>query len=214
MDEPRRLEQRLFCWIGRPDGQHGQTMFKRLFFAIFPRKPIEFPSDYPLDESVSRLAAAVEQTVYSSLFKQRAVGPVRKDYVRLKRVNPFLGNTSKPIFFGRFESVDGRVVLKGVFRVSTFVMIWMGIYFCFLGLWTLFATLMGLGTLLLAWMGRINGAAAISTAFILPLAGIGLIAFGLTILRIGWRFPDDVAYLSSVVTCALRRDDAAHDARA
>jgi hypothetical protein len=82
-------------------------MLTRVFNFLFGNVPVQFPSEFPLSESVARLRARTKRSVFVSLFERSAAGPVTGSRVRLQRVIPLFGNSFKPIFVER----HGRVVL-------------------------------------------------------------------------------------------------------
>jgi hypothetical protein len=77
-----------------------------LFSYLFRPLPAEFRSEYPLEESVERLRAAVKPSIFPL---HAAVGKVRQGRVSIWR--PFGFNT----FVGSFREKSGHVVLAGAF---------------------------------------------------------------------------------------------------
>jgi hypothetical protein len=104
-------------------------MFRNFAKTLYPNQPVEFRSDYPLDEAMGRLRKVVQPNIFCSLFKQSAVGRVGKDRVRLQRVIPFFGNSFKPIFVGKFDESAEVVFLKGRFTTFTSAKVFMTIWF-------------------------------------------------------------------------------------
>lgn len=78
------------------------------FFSLFGSTPAEFPSDFPLDESVERLRAVVKRSIFQTIFEEAAVGKVRQDRVSIRWNTPThfhggsqdLGGVKRVGFFG------------------------------------------------------------------------------------------------------------------
>ena len=100
----------------------------RVFNFLFGSVPVQFPSDFPLAESVARLRARTKRSVFLSLFERSAAGPVTESRVLLQRVIPFFGNSFKPVFVGAFTQSHGRVVLEGRFTMLLFTKVFMTIW--------------------------------------------------------------------------------------
>jgi hypothetical protein len=155
---------------------------------LFGSEPAEFESSYPLGESVRRLDAARGSTL-AALRKQVATGTVSESRVVLKRVVPFVRNSFKPYFVGRFEQRTGKVVLVGTFTmhwsVKAFMTLWLG--FC--ALWTMLAA---------------SATFNVPEQRFFPLFGLGMLAAGVAFLRLcRWLSRNDPAWLSSHIRHAL-----------
>jgi hypothetical protein len=176
-------------------------MVKRLFNFLYGNVPVKFPSDFSLMASVERLRRRTKRTVFSALFRQAAVGPVSESRVRLQRVIPFFGNSFKPIFVGRFEHSEGRVVLKGRFTMFLFSKIFMTVWLAFALLLTVFAA----ATALQAVVQNQAQLQKDPTALLSPLIGVLFCLAGVAIVRGCWWWSRrDMAYLTSVIQTALR----------
>lgn len=152
-------------------------------------EPVEFVSSYHLTESVMRLKAATKKWSLFNVSEQAAVGRVSEARVSLQRVIPMVGNSFKPVFVGKFEQAQGKVVLVGRFRISWFVRLFMAYWFGFCALF-----------IVLSLIAAIHKPAA---AF-MPLAGIGMFALGLGMTRLfAWFSRNDPAWLSDVIRTAL-----------
>src|SRR5690242_20429909 len=150
--------------------------------------PVEFESSYGLSESVERLRAATQRSVFSAVGQQEAVGTVKDSAVSLQRVIPMVGNSFKPFYRGRFIERDGKVILTGRFTmhwlVKAFLAVWFGGLVC---------------------MILISAVSTQSPSTILmPLFGAGMFAAAAAIVWIGkWFARNDAAWLSNVIQGAL-----------
>ncbi|MBD8881979.1 hypothetical protein IHE49_15955 [Rhodanobacter sp. 7MK24] len=152
-------------------------------------EPVEFVSSYGLLESVARLKAATKRWSLFNVSEQAAVGRVSEAHVSLQRVIPMVANSFKPVFVGRFEQVQGKVLLTGRFRLSWFVRLFMAYWFGFCAL----SVVLSLATTVLK-----------PTAALMPLAGVGMFALGLGMTRLfAWFSRNDPAWLSGVIRSAL-----------
>lgn len=101
---------------------------RSIFGLLYGSTSAEFKSAFGLSESVERLRAATRRSAFGVLAEQAATGPVKESRVRLQRVIPIVGNSFKPVFFGRFEVRDGSVYLTGRFTMFFFVKVFMTIW--------------------------------------------------------------------------------------
>lgn len=164
---------------------------------LYGSTPAEFESEFGLDESVLRLAAATRRTVFAYFLpEQSAVGRVTTGCVSLQRIIPFVGNSFKPYFRGSFEEVGGRVRLRGEFTMHPLVKLFQSIWFGFVAIWVLVVTVITIGALL---TGR-------PCIWWLPFAGVGMFLLGLGIVALGkWFARNDIRWLSAVIQDALRK---------
>lgn len=154
---------------------------------IYGHKPARFESDFNLAESVERLRAATTRSAFLSLHKQSASGTVNERRVSLQRVIPMVGNSFKPFFVGKFEVVNGRVVLIGRFTMIWFVKAFMSFWFGFILLW-----------ISLASVAVITHPKSGQWWF--PLFGVGMAAAGVALVKAGkWFSRNDVAWLSELI---------------
>ena len=168
-------------------------MIRGAWDLVYGATPAEFESSYGLDESLQRLAAATNRSVFSALTRQGAVGTVRHLRVSLQRVIRMVGNSFKPFFIGEFQQRNGRVVLTGWFTMTWPVKAFMSVWFGFLLLWT-----------------ALGGASLVtqvqSDVAWLPLSGVGMIGAGIALVWIGkWFARNDAAWLSNVIQEALSK---------
>ncbi len=178
-------------------------MIKRFFNFLYSNIPVRFPSDFPLSESVQRLQERTKRSVFSSLFRQAAVGPVNESRVRLQRLIPWFGNSFKPIFVGKFHHSQGRVVLEGRFTMFLFSKVFTTIWLALALLWTIlaaFAALKGAGR-------TPTGSQQDLVALLLPLGGVLFFLAGIGFVRgCWWLSRNDIAFLESVIRGALHRE--------
>jgi hypothetical protein len=173
------------------------VMVKRFFSFLYGNVPARFPSDFPLMESVERLRSRTKRSVFSTLFRQAAVGVVNESKVRLQRVIPLFGNSFKPIFVGRFHHSQGRVVLEGRFTMFLFSKVFMTAWLAFALVWTVMATAEALQAI---GRDRTSDMAALlfpSTGLVFFLAGVGFVR------GCWWLSRTDMAFLASVIQAAL-----------
>jgi hypothetical protein len=175
-------------------------MFRRVFNLLYGDIPASFPSQFPMSESVARLRARTERSIFSSLFHESAAGPVGESRVRLQRVIPLFGNSFKPIFVGAFQQSHGRVVLEGRFTMFLFSKIFMTAWLTFALVWTIMAAWVVLRTVR-DDPGRLGDG---TLALLFPLIGLGFFVVGIGFIRgCWWLSRNDMAYLTSVIQKAL-----------
>jgi len=178
----------------------GKSLVRQLFDIVYGSVPVEFESACSLEESVQHLSAATRRSVFRALTTEAAVGKVSAQRVSLQRVIPFLGNSFKPFFVGKFHNNDGRIILIGQFTMLWFTKAFMTFWLGFCALWTMLATVIAILTLI----GRLPGEA---TVWILPLAGAGMFAMGIAFLTFAKRLSaKDIPWLTRVIQDALSKD--------
>jgi hypothetical protein len=165
-------------------------MFRWFFQMIYGSTLITFNSSYDLPKSVARLRAVTNISVFS--LRQSAVtGVVMEQKVALHRSTPFVGNSFKPYFMGRFSSNNDQVVLIGRFTMHWYVKTFMTIWFGFLSLMivlVLFATI---------WQNQPAGWQS-------ALFCVGMFSAGTLLVWSGQRLAhQDIAWLSDVIRKAL-----------
>jgi len=178
-------------------------MIKRFFSFLYGDIPAQFQSDFPLRESVQRLRDRTRRSVFSSLFRQGAVGPITESRVRLQRHVPWFGNSFKPIFVGRFYHSQGRVVLEGRFTMFLFSKVFMTVWLAFALVWTILAALAAL-------KGAGQNPAGSQhdlVGLLIPLGGVLFFLAGIGFVRgCWWLSRNDMAFLESVIRGALHRE--------
>jgi hypothetical protein len=168
---------------------------RRILAVLFGSIAADFHTAQSIDEAVSQLRSATTRSVLQSMVRESACGTVTADAVSLQRVIPFVGNSFKPFYIGRFESHGGSTVLRGAFTMSRSVKVFMSFWFGFCLIWTLLATAIVLKEPTEVWF--------------LPFAGLGMLAAGALIVQLGkWFARNDQAFLSQVIRQALNQSAA------
>jgi len=162
-------------------------MIRRLLNILYGNTPAAFESSFGLEESVRRLQAAAKRSPTS----QQAVGRVREDKVVLQRSIPFVSNSFKPFFIGRFKHTRSGVRLQGRFTMNWFVKAFVTFWFGFCAFWIAMATYAVVTS-------------DSSEQWWLPLAGVAIFAAGLGVVKVGTFFArSDIAWLTAVIEAAL-----------
>jgi len=160
---------------------------------LYGAVPATFDSDFGGTESVRRLAGATKPSVWRTFAAQAAVGTVTESRVALQRYVPFLHNSFKPFFVGAWRTSGGHVVLSGAFRMHRAVQVFMSVWLALCIVWSALAAY--------------AAAAGARESWLLPLAGLGMLAFGVALVQLGkWIVRNDTAWLSAVIGKALSRD--------
>ena len=158
---------------------------------LYGSVPAEFPSDFGLEESVKRLSnATLRWWSPAGVLQQFAMGTVSRDRVRLQRVIPFIRNSFKPFYVGRFERDGARTVLKGRFTIHWFTKVFV----------TAWLVLFLAGTVVAAFApgGR--------NPWCFPLIFLAGFALAIGMIVLSKRFArNDSAWLSAVIRKALHR---------
>ncbi len=103
-----------------------KNIIKKIYSKLFDYGgQINFESSYSVEESIRILSGITKRnnfliSMFSVVSSPLLVGEVSEKKVVLHRVVPFFANAQKPVFFGRFVKLDGRVFLEGVFTTSLF----------------------------------------------------------------------------------------------
>lgn len=168
-------------------------MIRRLFDHFYGSVPTDFESEFGLDESVERLSAATQRSVFGPSTHPTAVGRVSRNRVSLQRVIPFVGNAFKPFYNGQFREKNGRVVLTGRFTMHWWVKTFLTFWFCFCALWTVLAIVPLLMRDQNGWWFPLTGAGMFAV-------GVGFVAFGKRLAR------TDIPWLSTVIQGALSKE--------
>lgn len=160
--------------------------------ALQAARPTTFPSVHGLDESVRRLRALTPRRRPKSVIGAVAVGTVSVQRVVLHRSLPYVQNSFKPVFRGRFEESHGGVQLVGRFSMPWSTKLVLVAWFGLCGSLFVLDFIAFIRTGALRWQD--------------PSAALGLTLAGLLLLGLGkWFARDDVRWLSVFVEGALRR---------
>jgi len=166
-------------------------MTRRPLSFLYGATPARFESSFSLEESIRRLEAATKRTAFSALTSEQAVGRVRASRVMLQRSIPYVQNSFKPFFVGRFERTHEGIVLRGHFTMHWVVKVFLSFWFGFC----------------LFWIGMATHSVVTSEQaeyWWFPLAGLGMFGAGLALVQVGKYFArNDIAWLTSVISSAL-----------
>lgn len=158
---------------------------------IYGATPVEFTSAYGINESVLRLKAVTDRSVFSNLGAERAIGTVKARRVSLRRVIPGWGNAFKPRFIGKFHQLNGSVVLRGHFTMILPTKLFMSLWFGFASLTTARAAV-GVVT-----EGTINARRGLLVSIVLLCGGVAFVWAG------KWVAKNDPEWLAYVIRRAL-----------
>lgn len=174
----------------------------RFFRFLYGDIGVEIPSLFSLQDSVKYLRDSTKRSVFSALFSRAAVGRVTETSVRLQWVIPMFRNSFKPMFVGKFQEIDGQVVLIGKFTMFLFTKIFMSIW---LGL-ALFLPIFAFFLRIFDTSGTVTPVENPLWASIFPfLIGIGFFLFGILFARFCWWLSkSDMEDLKNVMTRALQ----------
>ncbi len=168
-------------------------MFRWFIKMIYGSTLITFNSSYNLPKSVVRLRTATSTANSFSLRQSSATGVVTEQKVTLQRSIPFVGNSFKPYFVGRFSNNNGQVVLIGQFTMHWYVKIFLSIWFGFLSL----ITVLGLFATITIKQNQ-------ATGWQFALFCVGMFGAGTLLVWSGqWFARQDIAWLSSIIQKAL-----------
>jgi hypothetical protein len=110
-------------------------MIRRFLALLYSTELVEFRTKMTLDRAVVSLRSATSKSFLNAITREAATGTVTAQKVVLRRTIPYVGNSFKPFFVGRFCSESGGTILRGVFTLhwmtKAFMTFWFG--FCSLG---------------------------------------------------------------------------------
>ncbi|HEY3376819.1 MAG TPA: hypothetical protein VGL77_04930 [Armatimonadota bacterium] len=168
-------------------------MLRWLFGILYAATPVVFASDYDLETSVARLAAATTRRLVLRDYLMALpvmVGKVTAAHVSLYRRDPLLRNLLGPHFFGRFAQDEGQVRLIGVLTIHPYFKVLYAISF---GL----CLIMALVSLLV--LGMSDGWLPLYICAGLLCLSIGLVLVG------KWLAREDSTWLAARIQQALRK---------
>jgi hypothetical protein len=167
------------------------VLWRQLLAILYGGEPGEFQTSLGVDAAVTRLRATTKSTVFQTLFSQSAVGSIRSDKVSIRRYRPFISNDFAPRFVASFTSDGKTTLLKGTYRMSTYIQVFMTVWLGFAALWTLMTLLLVVGQPDI-WFFPIFGSAMLA-------AGIGFLAFA------RWLGAKDIQWLANHIETSLQR---------
>jgi len=178
-------------------------MVRNIFSFLFGEIPYSLKSDYPLEESISRLKEATKDSLWQSWSNENAVGKVSNSGIRLQRVIPKFGNSFKPTFVGKLVARNGMVKLEGKFTMFLFTKFFMTFWLAFAAFWTIGASI----KLQEVWATNPGRFESQPILMFFPLLGLGLLIIGVVLLKGGWKLSSgDIDYLKQVFETALTSD--------
>jgi hypothetical protein len=156
---------------------------------LFYKIPISYESRFPLDLSIQLLRDAVRSRWNPFPMVTGVYGKVSENSVRLYRVIPLWHNSFAPIFRGRFEVENGKVVLRGAYSthplVLAFAIIWLTV-------------------VIFAQAVMLFLAARLGTFQILYLIPSAMCLFLFFLIRTGkWLSRNDISYISGIIEESL-----------
>lgn len=166
---------------------------------------VNFQSDFSLEDSIRRLAWFLQKEKMMEIHPEGTflAGNVSHKNVTLFRKNLAFGNSYRPLFKGHFVEIDGKLYLRGTFRMDllTYLSIPLGI-FC-----VLFYEFM---VILLTINGNYSGDSLLThllRLLLLPAAMSLSLGFLVLIKKI---FRTDVKWISEHVVDVLTSDSRMH----
>jgi len=103
--------------------------------------PVRYRCALSIDDAVGHLLRGTETSRVRALYKPCMFGQVTRDRVQLQRVIPFVANSWKPVFEGRFSEEVGVAVLDGSIGTSRATRRFMKVSVGFCVLWSVGAFL-------------------------------------------------------------------------
>jgi hypothetical protein len=175
-------------------------MIKGLYDYLFGSIPMEFLSDYDLEDSIRRLRAATKSSSWGICLSEGMYGKVDAHFVQLEHIIPGFRRGAPPVFIGRFEQ-NGPVRLVGRFEIHPLakvgVLVWLGMWVIIVGFGALVEVGEALG-LLKESEGGWGSVFYIAAIFaFLPVISIVVTAWG------KWLTRNDIPWLSRVIEDAL-----------
>jgi hypothetical protein len=163
-------------------------------------EPLGFESDFDLHESVRRLASEVKSPLLEMrpIVSFRAVvvvGNVAEEHVSLWCERLLISNGFRPVFLGRFQFFDKRVILIGNMVGMN------GLVHLFVGAGLAMGLFFTLGTLLELIKGNGSDDPAL---WVMPFGGVLPVLFVLGLVRFGrWLSSSDEDWILAAIRSAL-----------
>jgi hypothetical protein len=163
----------------------------KLLKFLYQSRNVKYESNYPVLEAIDRL----KEEVHTGIVPRAGVsGKVSERRVFLYRVIPLWFNSFAPQFVGRFETIEGKLVLSGKYSMNSAVKL-------FVTFWLVVTLIAVVIALVAVVTGTINGSDNI--AFVL--VPCSLFVFALVLIKGGqWFSQNDIACISKVVEKALK----------
>lgn len=165
-------------------------MIRGLLALFHSTEPYEFRTRMSCDQAVASLRSVISGPVLTALTQEAIIGSVSKQKVVLQRRIPFVQNSFKPYFIGRFSSESGQTVLRGVFTMHWATKAFMTLWFGFGAIWVLLNLFSAMTNPVDTWF--------------LPFAGLAVMSAGLVLVRFAkWLARNDQQRLLDVISKAL-----------
>lgn len=172
------------------------TFWNWFFQWIYGSIPAEFESCYDLRKSVDRLRSATDWSFFS-LAGPNVQGSIDESRVVI-RSSVFSFISWRPNFYGNWHQEGNRIILKGKFTKGLPYKVFASVWFGFIGLWTLLASLMSI----VAYIANDPNSGPMLVIF--PLAGVGMFIFGLGMISLQeWWSEGDIVLLTQTIREAL-----------
>jgi hypothetical protein len=171
------------------------SSMQRSFIDLFcGNEPLAFESDFGLDESVFRLAAEVVKPPLQGWRFTVVVGNVSKEHVSLWCERLFIRNGFRPVFNGRFQTYDKRVILIGKMELNAMA-------YPFVGAGLAMGSLFTLATLLELIKGKGSDDPAL---WVMPFAGVFSVLFLFGMVRfVRWLSSGDEDWILAVIRSTI-----------
>jgi hypothetical protein len=155
-----------------------------VFVGFFASRPAAFESRWPVDESLRRLSAVVEERPGDD----HLVGKVTPSEVRLSRWK----YGTRQVFRGRLEARPHGAVLTGRFSATTLTRVLWGLLLAASAAWVVYLAL------------DARGIRSLSDAFIWTMPALVILARVLAdIFSSAWRAVSDIEFISRIVQRAF-----------
>jgi len=165
---------------------------KKLREFLYGSEKIELVFDVPIQTAVERLNANVSKISLSRFKSETMVGKVNRETIKIERVIPMRQNSFKPIFVGSFSANENKTILSGVFRFNRSIQVFMTLWFGFLSLWTV--------------MASVEVFVKSSEVWFLPLIGIPMLCFGIGLVKVcKWFSKNDKQWLKESISNAVNK---------
>ncbi len=168
-------------------------MLKRILEPLIGSQSATFDVPGSAEEGARLLRNVVSSSFFPPLTRQALLGRVTRTGVSLWRHRPFINNSFVPVYYGCFVNQDGRTVLTGEFTMHRFTKGFMIVWFCFVLLFLVVATV------------KVPFAAnPLSEKVLFFIVPVIMLVFGLALVHLGsWFSRSDIDYVASKIKIAL-----------